>query len=121
MVDIDVAKGLEEAKKDEERTERLKRPKAPGEEYEYKVSRDVTPGMKSKTSRRHGLLVQADGVVIRRLDRRKDWPRNDISSRHCCIPLMGRGKSLSRGFSRTRRICVWPDRSTVGSSHHCAV
>ena len=30
MVDIDVAKGLEEAKKEEERTERLKRPKAPG-------------------------------------------------------------------------------------------
>ncbi len=41
IVDIDVGKGLEEARREEERREKLKKPKVAGEEYEYKVG-DLT-------------------------------------------------------------------------------
>jgi len=40
-VDIDVGKGLEEARTEAERQERLKKPKVAGEEYEYKVGIEV--------------------------------------------------------------------------------
>ena len=37
IVDVNVGAGLEEARREEERKEKMKRPKAPGEDYEYKV------------------------------------------------------------------------------------
>lgn len=43
MVDIDVGKGLEDARKEEERRERMKKPKTPGEEYDYKVGETHPP------------------------------------------------------------------------------
>lgn len=37
MVDIDVGAGLEEARREAERRERLVKPKLAGDDYEYKV------------------------------------------------------------------------------------
>lgn len=38
MVEIDVASGLEESRREAERRERLVKPKLAGDDYEYKVS-----------------------------------------------------------------------------------
>lgn len=43
MVDIDVAAGLEEARKEQERLERMKKPKGAADAYEYKVRSSLTP------------------------------------------------------------------------------
>jgi hypothetical protein len=80
MVEISANEGLEEARRERERQDRMVKPKLPGEDFEYKAS-SPTHWIKKRKG--------ADMLWLHRLlDRSRGWQRNDISCHPCLIALI---------------------------------
>lgn len=75
--DVDVSSSLKAAREEEERKNLAKKPKMPGDEFEYKVG-----GVTASTDRNVS-GCKADG---RRSDRRRVSPRSDINLHRFCTP-----------------------------------